>query len=371
MENTFEKAGIQLSVNSWHYKLIKLVLGGLSPTPQNMHNFCPYFWLLIFSLLTCWFILPIKGLFKLFSFIINKTENFIMKYIILPGVKNWEENLSDFKAYCIYTYEDTIRKSYQNILIENNNENLLGYASNYKSILIIYKWWEKKYNEKAFTKKGSIKIETNKFIEWKNKMRQEYDDIIRQKQIDKKQANIKSVTIKNNVDNFINNITDIVNSWKFIIKWTKRVVGLLITIGGLILTYYVINILSKGSLWIIEHWDWQIFFIIICSIIFGLLLILIFNLLTSWIKLINEKGRKLWYINLIYWPLYILIYWPLRIIIYYLIFKLIVKNLVNVVISGSILFWRSFMSILGIFGKYGNANYSEYCPGIEWVENKK
>jgi hypothetical protein len=365
MENTIEKAGIQLSTNSWHYKLMKLVLGKLSPTPQNMYNFCPYFWLLVFSLLSCWFILPIKGIIKLFSFIIDKTEKFIMNSITIPAAQNWYDNLSDFKAYCIYIYNDKIKESYQNLLISNNEY----YYS--KSIAIIYKWWETKYKNKAILNNK----ESNEFIEWRIKMKKEYNEILKQKEIEEKNRKDKNkeniYTIKNNVDNIVNNITNTVGSWTFLIKWTKRVIGLIITICGLISTYYIVNILSKGTLWLVENWNWQIFFISLGSIVLVVLLMFIMHLLGAWFNLINEKGRKLWYINLIYWPLYILIYWPLKIILYYISFKLILINLYKVIISGAILFWHSFMGILGIFGKYGSANYSEYCPGIEWVENKK
>jgi len=59
-----EKATVLLSTKSWHYRFMKLVLGKVAPTPENMHNLCPYFWLLVFSLLVCIVVLPIKGIIK-------------------------------------------------------------------------------------------------------------------------------------------------------------------------------------------------------------------------------------------------------------------------------------------------------------------
>ncbi len=58
-----EKAAVKLSTRSWHYKLVKFILGSAAPTPTNMHNLCPYFWLLVFSIL----ITPIWGPLKLIA----------------------------------------------------------------------------------------------------------------------------------------------------------------------------------------------------------------------------------------------------------------------------------------------------------------
>jgi len=42
--------------DSLHYKLVKYVLGDKAPTPKTMQNGCPYFWLLLFSVLTVTFV---------------------------------------------------------------------------------------------------------------------------------------------------------------------------------------------------------------------------------------------------------------------------------------------------------------------------
>lgn len=51
---------MKVSMKSWHYRLMKWVLGSNVPTPKTMQNGCPYFWLLVFSLIVSPFLFILR-----------------------------------------------------------------------------------------------------------------------------------------------------------------------------------------------------------------------------------------------------------------------------------------------------------------------
>jgi hypothetical protein len=106
------KAFVRLSTNSWHYKLIKWTLGSNAPTPQNMHNLCPYFWLLVFSILIQPIFAPIKLIGKGLLSFANGLEYIANKYMYQPYANDWYANLSDERAYRLSddSYYDYDRK---------------------------------------------------------------------------------------------------------------------------------------------------------------------------------------------------------------------------------------------------------------------
>ncbi len=215
---------------------------------------------------------------------------------------------------------------------------------------------------------------TKDFYEWAEEQEKVYDELVEANKI-KKQEKVqyeeKLKDARYAIDDWFDNLREYMRSWKNIIKWTKRVVGLIVTTVLLVATYFIVNFMGRGILWLVEHWDWKVvttagLILAGAAVAIGLIL-----LLRAWILYIQEKGMTLWYVKLAYWPLYILVWWPLKIVFYYLLWQLLALNLWYIIRKGAQLVWGSILGFLGIFGEYFGASYTDYCPGIEWDEENK
>lgn len=172
-----------------------------------------------------------------------------------------------------------------------------------------------------------------------------------------------------------------------IVKRTKQFMGALVTLIVLAGTFFAVNYISLGLMWLADLCiaNWEIFAGIgVFAIIVGILYLL-YVLITSWGQTIINKyngGRKIWYVEpfiyVVWYPLkyvaiafaflVIKVLWiPIKFIFYtclwqglVIVAKFIWGLIVNLVkgIAGS----------TGIFGEYFGASYSDYCPGIEWCD---
>ena len=106
-----EKANVKLSTRSWHYKLIKFILGSIAPTPGNMHNLCPYFWLMIFSIIVFPIVAPIRALWLLLSAMMNAMDKLMYESYILPNANRWEDKLSEMDVFLIGIWELPLSKN--------------------------------------------------------------------------------------------------------------------------------------------------------------------------------------------------------------------------------------------------------------------
>ncbi len=150
----------RLSKKSWHYQLLKFIIGE-SMIPKM--NFCPYFWLTIFCMIVFLFyiilspvILPIKG----FIFIIKKGISILgdmyLEKVIIPSKKRYAkalENCSDviFFGWLSYNNEIYLNAEYDNkrYLLTNSEWSLSTESSDsYKDKFIAWRnitpdWKEK------------------------------------------------------------------------------------------------------------------------------------------------------------------------------------------------------------------------------------
>lgn len=113
---------MRVSKNSWHYKLLKYVLKDTAPTPKDMQNGCPYFWLLIFSVLALPFVLIFKAV-KWIVLLIPKLIFFILKQL----VNSWIAGLDDGAAYDLQInggYGKTKLPQTAKIFLNNNNDDV-------------------------------------------------------------------------------------------------------------------------------------------------------------------------------------------------------------------------------------------------------
>jgi hypothetical protein len=233
-----EKAFISLSTKSWHYKLIHLVLGSAAPTPQNMHNFCPYFWLLVFSLLTCWVVVPVRLIFKVLGAVAEAIDKLIEYTLIIPTAVGWYNDLDDLQIYRLWCGD---------IKIEKNYRKLHKLSSNYwERKMLAEEWWEKKFGKPVNIHSANLGRDTwsDEFYEWFNAQQIKWDKLKLEAEIHRK-ANPtysdKLEVMRDDVGDFFGKVSNSVTSWKGIIKWTKRVTGALITGILLFISYFAVT----------------------------------------------------------------------------------------------------------------------------------
>lgn len=367
-----EKASVKLSTKSWHYKLIKFILGGIAPTPENMFNLCPYFWLLVFSLLVTPIVAPIKLILMGFVRMADGLADLMDKLIILPSAERWEDGLTDLDVYQILQWDKELQKFYK-----------LAYFKGeafHKKEKFAYNWWRKTYKMPVFEEDSPEKVYgtyTDEFSEWINECQKEYDRILdemserdaeKAKKKEEYEENLKK--FRTGMDNLGDRIKGAVLSWKTLIKWTKRVVGLIVTGALLVATYFVVNYMGRGVLWLVDNWDWTIFLIVILAIAGLATGALIMHLLKMWADYIESKGAmNVWYTKGLYY-LILGVFLPFKWIFYSFLWKWVLVNIWYLIKRGARLVWGSLLGFLGIFGEYFGASYTDYCPGIEWEEDE-
>ena len=193
-------------------------------------------------------------------------------------------------------------------------------------------------------------------------------DDLRERQLEEEAALIKkreksfSRNLEKWYDNFISNF----RSWQSLILWTKRFVGLVITLIGLTITFFIVNFAGSGALWLVDNWVWSTFYSMLITIGIISLLICLAVAMVFWVDHIKENGLRLWYARMIYYPIYYVIYIPGKFFFYDFLFLAVGVNVVYFAISSARLIWNGLLGFLGIFGEYFGASYSDYCPGIEW-----
>ena len=177
-----------------------------------------------------------------------------------------------------------------------------------------------------------------------------------------------------------------------IVKRTKQFVGGVVTLVILTATFFVVNLISL-LLMVVADWciaNWQVFVgLAVLAIVIGILYLL-YILITSWGQAVVNKynhGKKVWYIE----PLIYLVWYPVKylaigiafivvkiiwVIIKFLLYTLLFKWFLKPVSLFIGLFIRrvfvnlckGLVGSTGIFGEYFGASYSDYCPGLEWVD---
>jgi hypothetical protein len=390
-----------VSKNSWHYKLLKYVLKDNAPTPKDMQNGCPYFWLLIFSVI----VLPFVLLFKTIKWVILLIPRLIF-FALEQLVNTWIAELDDETAYDIeYNYYsktkmpittkmflDYSNKNFFNLFLEQKYSSISKDDPNYKQKLeeIKNKWdiW----NEAQYEKE---KFERQLKIEEEDKIRKKRDEYLRKRREAEAKWEARMKPIKDSFNNigiwFTKTFTVERGRVNIIVKRTKQFVGLIITLVTLFLTFIAVNYMSL-ALMVAADWcisNWYVFATILLIGFFlaiYYLLYVLYVLITSWGQnVVNKykKGKKIWYIEpfiyLVWYPIkylamsiaygvvYIILI-PIKFIFYTLLFNWFLKPIGLFIAKIVVNFVKSIVSSSGIFGEYFGASYSDYCPGIEWTD---
>jgi len=397
---------MRVSLKSWHYRLIKFILRSNAPTPQTMQNGCPYFWLLLFSILVTPFVLLWK-VFVFFLLLIPKT----FMWFVEVNTNKWINDVDDIAAYNIYWHGWNSHKYMPiipKIFFNKTDKDFFNYYLQKK-----HKNWDKLSNKKREEKLDNMKkdyyawcekesINRQKRLEEKRskdekqrRKREEYNEKHEARRLAnqaKWDARMKPIHAKfKSIFASISRTFAFKCDWNNLIKITKRVVGGIITLIFLVATYFAVNgiafVLTTFIDWSIANWEVYVG-IVIGAVLVGIVYFL-YVLITNWIQSVINKyrrGKRIWYIETliygIYYPLkyialflgycFIYVIWiPIKYIFYKFLWKIILVNI-------GILLWKFLRALgrglaksMGVFGEYLGASYSDYCPGIEWVDTEE
>lgn len=377
MENEIKL--IELSENSWHYKLMLWFLGDNSPKPSNTFNFCRYFWILMF---VCVIMVPIVGPFKLLFKLIYAIGNFVDKYIYqktLKSLEKWVISLDAYTAYEIYNYG-----SYGRIPKKFKKVNVSGEK-------LLTDWAKENLNLDwdNMSDREQILIELKKVRDEREQLRYE-----RQRKAELKEEKRDELIRKiNNKLGFLSDAWDSITSsleklssldFTTMIKVAKKVTGVLITLLFLFVTYFIVNYLTlgliAGGIFIMSIWKiiLQVILAIVIGTVIVFLLYKLFQIIAGHIEDVVAKykhGGSVWYIQVlylgivkplyyvVYTPLYWLVLIPLNFIFNHFIWRFLCLKVFK---SFGLWFWEGMKNFTGIFGDYFSASKKDYCPGITW-----
>ena len=391
---------MRVSMKSWHYRLVKYVLRSNAPTPKTMQNGCPYFWLLLFSIFVVIFVL-LWHLIKFVFLLIPKALVWGLKKL----TNDWIMNVDERQVYDIYWYSNRYMPITAKIYFNKTDENFLDYFLLEKYHL------DGKINPEEYEKKK--RELSTKWEQWREELAKSHqffkeEALKREEENERRKAERKRLQEEKKAkwdarmkpinDGFKKIFVSISNAFTFnpanlknIIKRTKQFVGGIVTLFLLAVSYFVVNGLVYCII-VATDWcvaNWFIWFSVGCiAIIVGIFYIL-YVLISGWLQNVINKyliGKKIWYIEpliyLIWYPVkyvvlglaygfFYIICIPIKFIFYNFLFKLILAPL-------SILIWKLLKALGkglvnsgGVFGEYFNASYSDYCPGIEWVDTEE
>lgn len=385
---------MRISMKSWHYRLLKFVMGDKAPTPKTMQNGCPYFWLVMFSLLTCVFV----ALWKVFVQFIMLLPR-VFEWGIEQMVESWLEGLDDDAAYGLYDGYGKLPVTSKMYFHDNRTQFFDSYLKKKYGITDYYSDEAKakrKEMMEAFRERRRIKSEKREAIEAKRREQ----EIVRKEKQAIRQANWeKRMTPVNNAFNkLLDKLEDFGAWWKKtftvkrgrvnnIVKRTKQFVGAIVTLVILAATYFVVNYLALGLMWLIDFCitNWVILVgVVTAAAAFGILYLL-YLFITNWVQNIVNKykgGKRVWYVEPLTWIFYLLkwiavgivygfyyiVIIPIVFIFYRVLFNLLLKPLGILLGKFFVGLWKGLLSSTGIFGEYFGASYSDYCPGLEWVD---
>jgi len=378
-----------VSMRSWHYHLVKYVLGSGAPTPETMRNGCPYFWLFIFSLFVCTFVFigsMIKKVAMLFDSGIQKFFDVL--------IDHWLLNVGESEMYDYAQNDgDYYKPNYFTKAISGNKYNVFdkfvllkyGIDKNTDSALYMQK------NNELFEKWKAWRKEENEYAE---KNRAEYQKNLAKKKIKdaKWEARMKPINnafanASNSMSNFFNKIHDAFTVNANIIKNTKKIVGFLVTVFLLATSFIVASIISYLLVMLFEGAANNIGTILMVLGYSGVFIALVLVLLFIYFVLDAfakdcMKNKNTWYSKFlrsaIFSPIaiagifilrviYYIIILPLKFVVYDFLWKIVC---VAIIAGSAVGIFNLILNSGGIFSDYFKASYSDYCPGIEWIDTE-
>lgn len=387
---------MQVSKNSWHYKLMKYVLRSNTPTPKDMQNGCPYFWLLLFSIIVVPFILIAKSIYYVVMLFPKA-----LFWVLGQMINNWISELEDEVAYDMYWGGDSKMPRTAKIFFDNSDDSFYDfflskkYANldkkdpdyNEKRVEIREKWekWRDKLSER---RREQRKLLNEKEIKLEESRREQY----KKREEARARWNARMQPIRDGFKefgaSFKKTFTVKRGRVNMIVKRTKQFVGAVVTLVILGLTFVAVNYIALGLMIFID-WsisNWEVYLVVVLLVVAFGILYLLYVLISSWLQGVVNKyrgGKKIWYIEpfiyVVFYPLkYIalaiaflilnVIWIPISFIFYTILFNWFLKPIGLFIAKLFINLIKGIGSSSGIFGEYFGASYSDYCPGIEWTD---
>ena len=340
---------MRVSKKSWHYRLLKYVLKSQAPTPHDMQNGCPYFWLVLFSIL----VVPFIQLYKAIKWVILLIPE-ILFWVLKQLVLGWIAGLDDEAAYELNwngRYGETKMPKTAKIFFDNSDDDFF-------SLFLSQKYKVGNPNDADYAEKqAEIKA---KWETWR----------------------------KETAAWFRNTFTVQRGRRNMIVKRTKQFVGAVVTLVILAATFIVVNYVSLALMVAADAiiaGGWKILLGFVAAAAVVGICYLLWILISSWGQAVVNKyrrGKKVWYIE----PFIYLVWLPIKYLalaIAFIVAKILwipIKFIFYTCIWG-VIAWcgrglgRMFLSLgrgivgsTGIFGEYFGASYSDFCPGLEWVD---
>ena len=374
---------MRVSMKSWHYRLMKYVMGSNTPTKKDMQNGCPYFWLLMFSLVVVAFVFIGRQIINILLLIPRGIETLFKAY-----VDSWMDSLTDNDVMEIREeghLGKAARKVYGGTYVFMTTYISKKYGLTNTSSNEFHKKYEELVNAwEQMSKERNDKRIKDDFAYYAKRAEAERIEALKKAKWAARIAPFEKSF--NSMCDSIENGWKTAKSWKSLIKHTKQFFGLIITLSLLFLTYIMVTgfamvlefVIDKA----IEYWEVPVLMVCICAAI-GIIYLL-YQFVTGWLENVIQKykfGKTVWYIQPFIWTIYYplkyivvglfytvlyIIYKPLEFIFYNIVFKLVLVNAYK-------FFKALFLAALGstgIFGEYFGASYSDYCPGIEWTDTE-
>lgn len=376
---------MRVSMKSWHYRLVKYVLGSKAPTPKTLQNGCPYFWLLVFSMLVC----PFVGLGHLLLWGIIGIPGillYIAGWIADSSMKTMEEEsvldiAFGYEEKPLFTREVFKRREnpYSWYLIKirygiDRDKNPEEWSKKYDELREKYEKIRLEKYEKLTTLQ---KEKEEKYLIWKEKQR------IKKQKHDERWGSFNA-----KMDKFWSSVSSALTfdyNFNHIIKRTKQFIGIVISLLMLAFTFGVVILISAVLImlydYIVYDEGWLIFAgLAVLAAAAGIIFLIVAGI-RNWVESITLKykaGKSVWYVQIWYYILVIpikylallflwVIFKPIEFIFYKLLWKSLVL-LIIVIVKFFEKIWEALKGSMGIFSDYFGASKKDYCPGIEWTD---
>lgn len=343
-----QRSEISLSPNSWHAKLIGWVFGF---QPSDFRNLCPYFWLLVASMILFFIVTPFKLVGKLFVKIVDTLDDLLSKRVD-KAFDRFIENLEKGEVYSLLGDTDSkinqspgfYRKSE---LVRKNLQIKLLRVTRGKD------WMSKLRDEVTQKYKGD-----NQWKYWSKYLDDEANSIeLKMAAAEKRRQKIQVKAISRKET--IAEITEI----------TKSSVKGFGSIGVMFAAYGVSFILTDILTFALTRsfGDYMVLLKVLGGTA-GVFILIVYGVwcedeIKEWFKYRSSKTWFEWAFLVPVLPLAGVV-WVLKVVFFDFLCEFILKGIFEGLLQGAVEYG-------GIFTEYFNASYSDYCPGIKWEKEDK
>lgn len=395
---------MKVSMKSWHYRLMKYILGSNTPTPQTMQNGCPYFWLLVFCMLVSPFVVAFQAFltflmgfpyifYKVIELFADITLMFFPEERVAQVERNgWPGYYNDVPVIAKAHFKHS-KRSFAETFIRirygiSKDKDPEKYAAKLEEL-------EAKRLAHEDARREAQRLKNERELE-EDRRQAELARIRYQKQQERKRKSEEFWRPFNLQMEKIGNSISAAMTFDYkkspIIKRTKQFIGFLVslivlggTVCAVVCISWFLNVLIDGLGYVfVNYWAYILYglgFLGLLAVFVGICYV-IFN----WIQGVIQKykiGKTVWYVDgLLYitaypvkylilglWYLvYYVIYIPVKFIFYDVLYSYVLVPLGTFVWGLMKAFGGIVLGSIGIFGEYFGASKKDYCPGIEWVD---